>query len=220
MPPVPDEQLRHGDEQTDRSEVLDHVEWQLGVDVRIDCERTGRGNDERVAIGGRLGDVIDADNAVGAATVVDHHRVVHPLVELLRQRPRHDVDRSARGIRHDDADRLARKSLSRAGRRALCEYETADTGQSQRDDNGAYRIHITSLVIGKVGLNKVSSTSAPLSNARMARADITRRNWEASYAGSRLLIFVVCSGFHACHTPYPASLNAIASSTSISRAAS
>ena len=122
------EQLRHGGEQAHGGKVLHHVERQLRVDVRVDGERAGGADDDGVAVGRGPGNVLDADDAVGAGTVVDDHRVVHSLVQLLRERPRQYVDRPAGRIGHYDADRFERK--------LLCVCEAAGTDESQGDSDG------------------------------------------------------------------------------------
>jgi len=73
--------------------------------VARDRERPDRALAERVAVGGRLGDRVDADGERAAGTVVDDDG----LAELLGQRGRDDardvVGGATGGLRDDKTDR-------------------------------------------------------------------------------------------------------------------
>jgi hypothetical protein len=73
--------------------------------VARDRERADRALPERVAVGGGLGDRVDADGERAAGTVVDDDG----LAELFRERGRDDardvVGGAARGLRNDETER-------------------------------------------------------------------------------------------------------------------
>jgi hypothetical protein len=77
--------------------------------VARDRERADRALAERVAVGGGLGDRVDADGERAAGTVVDDDG----LAELLGQRGRDDardvVGGASRGLRDDETKRSLRK---------------------------------------------------------------------------------------------------------------
>src|SRR5215831_12099075 len=70
----------------------------------VDGERSGLGEQERVAVRLRLGDGIAARVAAAARAVLDDDLLSEIVGELLRQNSRHHVDRSARRVRIDDAN--------------------------------------------------------------------------------------------------------------------
>ena len=77
----------------------------------------GEGTDQqRVAVGRRLGDRIVADRAAGARPVVDHDGLAERLLQLGRDQPRRGVGAAARRIGNDYAYGL-RGELLRQGRR-------------------------------------------------------------------------------------------------------
>ena len=51
---------------------------------------------------------LTTDDAVGAGTIVDDHRLAPRFSELLAECARKQIGRSARSNRYDDADRLRR----------------------------------------------------------------------------------------------------------------
>src|SRR5262249_54066769 len=72
---------------------LDRVIGQLGVEAGIDHERHFRPDEQRVAVGRRLGDVLRRDLVVGAGLVLDDDLLAPGFGEALRQR-------AAEGVRH------------------------------------------------------------------------------------------------------------------------
>ncbi len=107
-------------------EILD---WIVG-DVRLQHRRYAlcrrRRQQQRVAVGRRLGDEVGADDAAGTRPVFDHERLLQRFLELRRHQPGHQVGDAAGGKRGDDFDRLAGPGL-RAGRGRQCSGE-ADCG--------------------------------------------------------------------------------------------
>ncbi|MNE67930.1 hypothetical protein D3C80_1635670 [compost metagenome] len=112
----------------DRREILARIEAHLLVDVRIQRVGRDRAHAHGVAVRRRLGDHVHADVAARARAVFDDHRLAQRLRHACTHRARHEVGRSARGIGHDETDRLGRKSLLR-GQRA--------GGQAQQCRSGA-----------------------------------------------------------------------------------
>ena len=75
--------------------------------------RAGGRQQQRVAVGRRLGREVGADGAAGARLVVDDQRRAQLLAHLLRQGAREEVGGAAGRERHDQADRLAGPGLLR-----------------------------------------------------------------------------------------------------------
>ena len=65
----------------------------------------GGDDDQRVAVGRRLRQRFRGDDAAGAGAVLDHDRLAPALRQFVAERARHDVDRAAGRIWHQDADR-------------------------------------------------------------------------------------------------------------------
>src|SRR5262249_56250424 len=87
----------------------------VGGKGRVERERAGRSEQERVAVRLRLGHEIAAGIATAAGAVLDDDLLAESLRELLCQNSRHYVDRSARRIGVDDANdaiRIALRGLS------------------------------------------------------------------------------------------------------------
>ena len=78
------------------------------VQVGIDRVRGQRAEQDRVAVGRRLGDVIRADVAARARFVLYNNGLAPHLGQLLRDEPTGDVERAARWKRHDEPDGLRR----------------------------------------------------------------------------------------------------------------
>jgi hypothetical protein len=79
-----------------RSEVPECIERKLGEHVRVDDHRAVEAQQQRVAIGRRLGDLLRADVAARAGPVLDHELLLERIAERLRQQPRIDVGPAAR----------------------------------------------------------------------------------------------------------------------------
>src|SRR6266496_3815535 len=112
----------------DRGEVLARVERQRLVERHVD--RVGRRRDEeRVAVGRRLGDEIGADVAARAGAVLDDDRLAERLAQSRRERPRGEIGDSTRRKSDDKPDRLARVLAERRRRK------------EQRGDRGGDSAH-------------------------------------------------------------------------------
>ena len=104
-------------EQHDRRQVLLRVVRHLRVQRRVDRQVAGLAEHDRVAVGRRLGDRVDAEVAAGAGLVVDDEGPAGGRGDLLAGLAGNDVGAAAGRERHDDADRLGRPGL-REGARA------------------------------------------------------------------------------------------------------
>ncbi|MNY14496.1 hypothetical protein D3C86_1476730 [compost metagenome] len=115
---------------SDGHEVLDRVEWHLGKDMRIDDDGAVEPEQQRVAIGRRLGHHRAADISRGTGLVVDHDLLAKALAQPVRNHTGAGIRNAARRERHDQPDR-ARRVVLREG---------AGAGYGRRGDgdgNGA-----------------------------------------------------------------------------------
>ncbi|MNT28644.1 hypothetical protein D3C72_1643470 [compost metagenome] len=94
--------VRHGNHQRDRHEVLDRVVGQLGVHGLIDGVRADRAHQQGVAIGRGARGFRRADVAARARLVIHHHRLVPRLAQFGGHDARGDVCCAAGGKGHDD----------------------------------------------------------------------------------------------------------------------
>ena len=95
---------RRGCDHRDRHEVLVGIERHLRHQRGRRDEIAG-GDQDRVAVGRRLGDGIGAERAARARAVLDHHRLAERLAELLPDQAGGHIGDAAGRERHDDADR-------------------------------------------------------------------------------------------------------------------
>ena len=119
---------RLGD-QHDRDEVAVGVERQVPVHEPV-VDHAGGGEQERVAVGRRLGDRRGADIAAGTAAVLDHELLAELVGEVARDRARQHVGRPAGRERDHDRDEAARPALRRAA--AEDDERKRSRGQSAR----------------------------------------------------------------------------------------
>ena len=107
---IDDDDARFATDQRDRREVVDRIESQVRIQGRTD--RIGlRSQQQRVAVGRRLGDELAADRRSRAGLVLDEDRLPETLGQLLRDQAHRAVDRASRRKRHDDAHRPRRVVL-------------------------------------------------------------------------------------------------------------
>jgi hypothetical protein len=115
---VHQQQMRLHRHHADRRQVaLDHIGGL--AHVRHDAERGDRGDQQRVAVGRRLGDGRGADQAGGPGDVVEHEGLAQALGQGLAHQARHGIRHPARGGRHDDAHRFRRPVGSRVLRESM-----------------------------------------------------------------------------------------------------
>ena len=92
--------------------------------------RGGGGEQQRVAVGRRLGDCVGTHVAAGAASVL-HEGAAQRGAHLLREQPRQDVGRAAGRERHDDADGLGGPDVLAARRTGQCRQQERRGGLEQ-----------------------------------------------------------------------------------------
>ena len=92
---------RRGD---DTGEIAHRIERQVAVEAGHRGEPAVR-QQQGVAVGARMGRRLHADDAAGAAAIVDHDGGAEVRRQRLAEHARHGIDRAARRERHDEADR-------------------------------------------------------------------------------------------------------------------
>ena len=88
-------------------EVAHRIEVAAAVERGRDRQARDHRHQERVAVGGRLGDDRGADHGALAGLVVDDDGLAELLAEILGDHARHDVGGAAGRIGHDELDGLA-----------------------------------------------------------------------------------------------------------------
>ena len=106
-----DQGVRILDRQAHRHEVLLRVVGKLGVKPRVERDVRQRPQQQRVAVGRRLGHRLGADQGAGAGAVLDHHRLTQQRAELVGNLSRDAVEAAAGRLRHDEFQRPVRKVL-------------------------------------------------------------------------------------------------------------
>ena len=120
---------RAGGDQADRREILARVVADIGVERRIDRERAGAAEAERVAVGRGFRDLARRDRAARPALVLDHDLLAERLAHLLGDDARHHVVAAAGRIRHHQRDRARGIVLRR------------DTRGHERDAESSRNVH-------------------------------------------------------------------------------
>ena len=133
-----DDHLRNGADQRGRCEILHRVVVQRLVEHAVVAEWSGRGEQQRVAVGLRLRDGGGADGAAGAAAVLDHDPLLEPLAELVRQHAGDAVGRAAGRERRDHGDGAVWPALRR-GRSGNGEYQCGGEEKGRRRHRGCFR---------------------------------------------------------------------------------
>jgi hypothetical protein len=103
-------------DQRERSEVLDRVIWQLGVERRVDGVRAHGADQQRLTVGRGFRYDVGTDRATSATPIVDDDSRLQRFPQHLRKRSRDDVGGAAGRERHDDADLFAGEHLGASGR--------------------------------------------------------------------------------------------------------
>ncbi|MNS99260.1 hypothetical protein D3C72_1336580 [compost metagenome] len=104
---VGDDHMRHFRQHGHHFQVGRRVVVQLleGVVGRVQAKRAQQ---QRIAVSRRIDHGLAADMPAGTRAVLDHHRLVVQLAELVGQHAALQVRAAARAERHDDADRAIR----------------------------------------------------------------------------------------------------------------
>jgi hypothetical protein len=106
-----DEDVGHVADLGDRHRVAQRLEGHLGVEMRIDRVGRKRPHDDRVPVGRRFRDEIDADIAARPGAVFHDDRLAEQRRHPVGDGSCRHVERAARRKRHDEADRTAGESL-------------------------------------------------------------------------------------------------------------
>jgi hypothetical protein len=114
---IDDEHVGIRDHRRDRDHVLGLVRQAL-VERVIDRVGTDVAHQDRVAVGRRGEESLNADDARGARAVVDDDRLAELGAHLVGKKARRDVGRAAGRSRNDDAYGFARKGLGAVRRGA------------------------------------------------------------------------------------------------------
>ena len=102
---VDDQVLRRSYSQCDGRQVLDRVKGHLVEQRDVDGQRTVVADQKRVPVRRRLGHVVCADIAAGAALVLDNDRLAQRLLQLGSDQARQHIV-GATHNRNDDTDRF------------------------------------------------------------------------------------------------------------------
>ena len=139
-------QRQVGDED-DRREILHRVVRQAGVEVRADAVGGDGIQQQRVAVGRRLGDVVRRDGAAGAAAVADDDRLAQRIGQLAADQAGDEIRRAAGRHRHHQRDDLAGIGVLRLGGRSRDRRE-------RREDRGANRVLIVQILVVHSGTSQ------------------------------------------------------------------
>src|SRR2546429_2540004 len=110
-----DQHLRRAGEKRDRREVLVWVVRQRLVEMLVRRDRAIDADEQRVAVGWRVGHGLRADVAAGAGAVLHDERLAKRCLQLRAEQAPDDIRRRARWERHDELDRVRGIWLRRRG---------------------------------------------------------------------------------------------------------
>jgi hypothetical protein len=99
---------------------------------RIGRDDAAVGDQEGVAIGRRSHQRADRSRGAAAGTVLHHHRLADPLLQMLADDARHRVRQPARCVGNDKADGLVRVWGFGVGLRREQDGQREDEGDAQR----------------------------------------------------------------------------------------
>ena len=115
-----DQNLGRRANQRDRHQILENVVGHRFLQRRIDDDARIHQH-HAVAVGRRMGDVVDADDAAGAGLVLGDDRLAKRIADLLRQHAAGKIDDAARPIGNDQVHgpvgeilRMRRKTIRQA----------------------------------------------------------------------------------------------------------
>ena len=177
---------RHGDadegvgDARDRREILRLVR-QVVVQKRMRGERRGRRHQQDVVVLG-ADEGGDADDAVAAGLVLDHHRLVPFLGQSVRQETRADIGAAAGAERQDEADRARRPSLRLSLRLGPRGHDRHSKRDQNRERNGGQRSMGAAHGSLRLGDDEQASLM-PFTVSPRCRGPW--RSWRSASAGSR-----------------------------------
>ena len=99
---------RDVDGRRDRDQVLDRIVRKVGIKCRGDARRRQRGQHERIAVRRLLRNVVGADRAAGAGTVLDDDSLTEQFAHFGGEQAHGDVRAATGSKRDDDADQPIR----------------------------------------------------------------------------------------------------------------
>ena len=146
-------------EQRDRREGGRRVVRHLLVEELVGDGGADRAEQQRVAVGRRLGDQLRADIAAGAALVLDHDIGAPGVLQMLGGDAAQQVGRAGGRERHDHADRLAGIGL-RPACRAISGAAIAPAATVRRPK--FFAMAIFSLCSDYIGRRRGDNVTAPL----------------------------------------------------------
>ena len=128
-----------------RSEHFQRLEIELGIKRGRDRKRSGRPEQQRVAVrlGARRG--LGTERGARAGPVLDDHLLSEPAGQLVRDQASHRVDRAARRKRHDHLDQ-PRGILLRCGGSGGNEPSTGSEQRCEHDSPGVHRCALPLLI--------------------------------------------------------------------------
>ncbi len=132
-----DQRDRQVGDHADRFEILFRIEAGLRIERRIDRDRAGVPEQQRVAVRRRGLDRAGAERAAGAAAIVDHELLLERRAELVGDDTRHRIDAAAGREWHDDGNgpgRIIRRN-GRSRQHAQCEDEPTPTPHHKPPEN-------------------------------------------------------------------------------------
>jgi hypothetical protein len=106
-PGIDDQHERKISDPRQRCEIPHRVVGNALEQVGIGRMRAHRGHEDGVAVGCRARDRARRNRAVCSRLVIDHHRLLESLAQLLADDTGGGIDAAARGERHDERDRPA-----------------------------------------------------------------------------------------------------------------
>jgi hypothetical protein len=130
------DQRARGD-QPDRREIPSRVVADILIERRIDRERAGAAETERIAVGRGFRDLARRDRAAGAALVLDHDLLAERAAHLLGDDARHQVIAAAGRVGNHQRDRPRRIVLARGRHRG-------EQRNTRRKQHGTFRHHASS----------------------------------------------------------------------------
>ena len=123
-------------QQDDRRKILHRIVGQVRIEMRADAVGRDRVEQQRVAVGVRLGDARGRRRAAGAAAIDDDDGLAERIGELGADHPRDEVGGAARRHRDDELDlpgRIGGLRMQPHSSRQAPRQPVEDLGELRRD---------------------------------------------------------------------------------------
>ena len=98
------ERVGPGDRETNGYEILERIVVELGIEPGIERDVGERAEQQRVAVGRRLGRCFRSDQRAGTDAVLHHQRLSEQGRQPIGQDARHGIEPAAGRLRYDDLD--------------------------------------------------------------------------------------------------------------------